>query len=71
MIIDKGVQIEAVEIKSGKTFNPTYFKGLRNFQQISGTLPSNSYVVYGGEETQKRSIALVVGWKDLATIVKI
>ena len=65
VIIDKGANIYPIEIKAGKTINTHFFKGLTFFNDLSHTAPENGYLVYGGEETQKRTKGNVLGWKHL------
>ncbi|TAG71051.1 MAG: AAA family ATPase, partial [Runella slithyformis] len=62
--IQNGVQLEAVEIKSGRTIQPDFFKSLNYLKKINPS--TNSYVVYGGDQFQKRSDATVYGFNHLA-----
>ncbi|MFA5713761.1 MAG: ATP-binding protein [Bacteroidales bacterium] len=48
----------AIEIKSGQTINSSYFAGIELWNKISDT--KGGYVVYGGEEEQKRSNSMNV-----------
>lgn len=57
-----------VEIKSGKTVNEDYFNGLKYWAKLTGKNKPLAYVVYNGEETQKRSYANVVAWKDVGIL---
>lgn len=58
MLIDNGLEIIPIEIKSGQTVTNDYFKGvlywikLTNFQL--------AYVIYGGKTVQKRSNSITV-----------
>jgi uncharacterized protein len=69
LLIDEGMVLHPVEIKSGKTVQPDFFKGLSFFNQLAGIAPHQSYLIYGGTERQKRSQAQVLGWRDLAEVV--
>ncbi len=53
LIIETGTAIEAFEIKSGKTINQSFFKGLDYFKKINPK--TNLGLIYGGNENQKRS----------------
>ncbi|MBU4209953.1 ATP-binding protein [Patescibacteria group bacterium] len=64
-LIEEGGKIKAVEIKSGQTISSNFFKNLSYWQNLSKTDPKNSFVVYGGNEGQKRSLGTVVGWEKL------
>ncbi len=62
-----------VEVKSGSTINPSFFKNLKKFmQQYSGNKKADEiqihpHLVYGGKESQKRSDIQVIGWRKLST----
>lgn len=68
LLIDQGPKLFPIEIKSARTINSQFFSAFTYFQPISGTLPENCYVVYGGSEKQTRSIAQVIGWENLGDI---
>ena len=54
----------ALEIKSAKTINNDFFKGLDYLQKISKNTFTDSVLIYGGNEKQTRSNALVLSWKN-------
>ncbi len=68
LLLDVGGRLLPVEIKSGRTINSSFFDGLKYFQPISKSLPEDSYLIYGGDEVQQRSVCHVIGWKDLEKI---
>lgn len=56
LLAESGRNLRAVEIKSGATINPDYFKGLHHFFKAVGAKRHISGgVIYGGNEIQKRS----------------
>lgn len=62
LISEQGRSLAAIEIKAGATINADYFKGLHQFKKTIGdSHPVVSGVIYGGEEVQRRSDALVYG----------
>ncbi len=63
-IIEQGNSLIPLEIKSGETISKDFFKGLRYWSKISGTSPSEAYLIYGGDLSQKRSDGVVEGWKS-------
>lgn len=65
LLLEVGGRLIPIEIKSGRTINNHFFDGLKYFQPLSGALPQDSYLVYGGDEVQKRSIGNVLSWKNL------
>lgn len=61
VVIDKAGLLYPVEIKSGKTITPEFFKNFKFWEKITGT--EGGTVIYGGEQTQNRSNGLkVVPW---------
>lgn len=63
-IIEQGNNLIPLEIKSGETISKDFFKGLRYWSKISVTSPSEAYLIYGGDLSQKRSDGVVEGWKS-------
>ncbi len=53
-----------VEVKSGRTLSSDMLNTLQSWQMMSGDTADDSYVVYGGDEMQRRSSCTVVGWRD-------
>lgn len=72
---NKGVEIDllfqnrqklfSVEIKSGKTIQTGFFQNLKKYEQYSGRSHGQSFLIYGGNEEQKRSHGRVVPWKKV------
>lgn len=66
LLIERNQELIAVEIKSGKTIHQDFFKTLNQFKK---TKPDSlNFLVYGGNEMQKRSNCTVVGFNDLDQI---
>lgn len=70
LIIENGINIQAIEIKSAKTFNSDFVKGLNNFVKVSNTEKENCFIVYGGNTMQKRDNIKVLPWGSCTNIVK-
>ncbi|MCB9281883.1 MAG: DUF4143 domain-containing protein [Lewinellaceae bacterium] len=68
LLLDQGSRIVPIVIKSGRTINNSFFDSLKYFQPLSGVMPEDSFLVYGGDEVQQRSIANVLGWQHLDRI---
>lgn len=60
--------LKPIEIKAGRTIRPEAYKNLEYWNRLSKSDPRNGFVVYGGDEDQKRSVAHVVSWRRLADI---
>jgi predicted AAA+ superfamily ATPase len=56
-----------IEIKSGKTISPDFFKGISYWQKLSET--TDGYVIYGGEQRQTRKIATVLPWRECLQVI--
>ena len=53
LITETGLQLDAFEIKSGKTIQPNYFKKLDYFKNLNEN--ASLHLVYGGNQTQSRT----------------
>lgn len=69
LLIEQPEGMDVVEIKSGATISSDFFKNLDRFSdRVKGTDKKHSlqkYVIYGGDNTQKRSKAQVLSWRDI------
>jgi hypothetical protein len=69
LVIEDGRSLLAVETKSGQTVAGDFFSGLESFRSLMAAArpprTSRAWVVYGGVEAQKRSVAEVVPWSNL------
>jgi len=59
LLLEVGPDIFPVEIKSGETIVPDFFKGLHAFSKVSPPLTLGAGLVYGGHDQQNRSQAQV------------
>ncbi len=66
-LIENGMEITTIEIKSGRTINDSFFKNLNTTRELIGN-KNKSYLVYGGSETQQRSETEVIGWQKIEQI---
>ncbi len=62
LMIDTAGRLELIEIKAGRTINPDYFKGLRNFDKVAKEIVDKKTVIYGGDQTQVRTDLQVLPW---------
>jgi len=73
LLIDQGQRFDAIEIKSGATAAPDFFRNLQRFPErwraASETRPVVNYVVYGGSESQQRSYARLLPWNAVERIL--
>jgi predicted AAA+ superfamily ATPase len=67
VVIDNGVNLHGLEIKSGSTLSSSQFKNLRFWQKLSKE--KDCTLVYGGDENQERDVSLnVIAWRNLGDI---
>lgn len=68
LLVEYAGRWEAVEVTSGATVTPDFFKGLQRLPERLGRdrdgRSVRAHVVYGGDEAQERSTARVVSWRD-------
>lgn len=64
-IIEQADRLLSLEIKSGETISHDFFKGLNYWQSLTNNAPSHSYLIYGGNQQEKRKYAQIVGWNRL------
>lgn len=57
-----------VEIKAGKTINLDYFKMLSYWNSLAAGKAGSSFLIYGGNESQRRSQAYVIGWYEATKV---
>jgi len=64
-IEERGEDIYSYEIKSSKTIQKDFFKGLNYYNKISDSKNKTSYLVYGGNDSYPLSEYSVLSWKDI------
>lgn len=60
LIRTEGLDVYGYEIKSGSTFNPDYFKGLKKWGELAGVTPDHLSVIYGGRPALTTSAGGVI-----------
>ncbi len=70
LIIDKGSNPIAVEIKAAKTFSREFLDGLKYWGAITGADPQNLFLVYAGDNIMKRDGINVLSWEQIETTLK-
>ena len=68
LLIDEGRNLKIIEIKSSKTVKSSFFKALNRFEKLASNFSVKKYVIYGGEDSQKRTDFQVVSWRDISEI---
>lgn len=65
LLVDFGGALYPIEIKSGRTLNSSFFDGLDYFNQLAALKAQNSFVIFGGAESQSRARGNVRPWNQL------
>lgn len=68
-LVEGGIINKPVEIKSGTTIHPEFFKGLNYYNKLSKGKTDNSYLVYGGSQNYQRREGNVVSWNNTIKIL--
>lgn len=70
-VIELQQKIISIEIKSGKTVNPDFFKNLLYFQKTAENSRDESFVIYGGDQDQPWPNARVLSWKSAGSLLEV
>ena len=68
VLIDHGLTLEPLEIKSGQTITKDSFGGLLKWTVLAGESAGRARLVYGGNERQDRREADVLPWNEIASL---
>jgi uncharacterized protein len=68
-LIDQGLKLTPIEIKSSQTASNNFFDGIEAWNKLSENDAYNSYVIYGGDESVKRTKGKLVSWHDSGDLV--
>jgi len=63
LVIDRGDEMTAIEIKSGETVAGDFFKNLGFWRRLPGQADAPTALVYGGERSFVRQGTSVISWK--------
>lgn len=69
-LMESNTQLYPVEIKSAATINSDFFKELSFFNTLSGAPPTNSTLIYGGNEKRAQFSINVLGWQNVDENIK-
>jgi predicted AAA+ superfamily ATPase len=65
LVIESAGSLVPVEIKSGTTVSPDWFKGLDYFLGLGTSASRRAFLVYGGADAHQRRSNHVLGWSTL------
>jgi predicted AAA+ superfamily ATPase len=64
LLVQDGTTFLAYEVKSGQTFNASFFNNLIYWQSLSGAKPEHCAVLYGGDQSLNTSNGRLIAWRD-------
>jgi uncharacterized protein len=64
--LDLGGRLLPIEIKSGRTFSPDFYKNIDWWRQIVDLPIADSLVVYGGDQDWETESGKLVNWRRAA-----
>ena len=67
-LIEKAGTLIPIEIKSGQTIARDYFAGINKWLAIAGSAAGSPYVIYGGDDGQKRLGIEVLSWRNITKL---
>jgi predicted AAA+ superfamily ATPase len=73
VLLERGEQLQPVEIKSGQTITKDQLAGLRRWCELARreeAAVSIPYLIYGGSDPQHRSGIEITPWQDIAVLIK-
>lgn len=68
ILLDYGLHLDMVEIKSGQTLGHSFFGGLHHFRSIYKQT-RNCFLVYGGDQDRVQEEVRTIPWKKLSSLV--
>ena len=69
ILVEAGLKLVPIEVKSGQTVNKDFFKNINLYQKYAGDESGTPILIYGGDKAQKRSSANVISWRQSADIL--
>ena len=68
LLLDDGISLKPVEIKSGQTIAPDFLTSLRKWCVLSGTPDRPAVLVYGGDKELLTHNVSIVPWRNLGSL---
>ena len=71
LLLDDGISLKPVEIKSGQTIAPDFLTSLRKWCELSGNPDRPAMLVYGGDKELTNGNVSIIPWRKLADLTAI
>jgi uncharacterized protein len=69
LIYQRGNELIPIEIKSSRTYNASFIKGINSFKKIASDRCAEAYLVYSGDEEMKIGEVQLLNYRHAARIV--
>jgi uncharacterized protein len=69
LIIERGDELLAVEIKAGRTVSGDSFRGLERYRDWSALPREKTFLIYAGEVSVQRKAARLLSWRDVSALL--
>ncbi len=69
-IIEEGLQLIPLEIKSGRTAHERFFEGLEYWKTLPTKTQEQGFVIYGGSASQPKGSPQLLSWQSIDTLYK-
>ncbi len=69
VIVENGNRLIPIEIKSGKTVNQEFFKGLEKWQALAGEAVDSPTLIHGGSDRYRHKGIQVTGWRESGSVL--
>ena len=70
LIVEQGINLMPIEIKSGRTLTHEAFAGLEKWRTLAGKKAVLPALIYGGDESYTQKGIKVIGWKECGQLLK-
>ena len=67
VLLDYGVHIDLIEVKSGQTLSRNFFSGLHHYRRLY-TQTRNCFLVYGGDQERIQEGVRTIPWQALSSL---
>ncbi|MDP3478647.1 MAG: DUF4143 domain-containing protein [Desulfoprunum sp.] len=69
LLLDDGISLKPVEIKSGQTIVPDFLVSLKKWCELSGNPDRPAALVYGGDRELTNGNVAIIPWRKLADLM--
>ena len=70
LLVDLGLELLPVEVKSGKTVAGSFLEGLRKWRDLAGDAAGRGWLVYGGGVRQSRTDVEILPWAEIGALAE-